>query len=182
MAMVGTRLRELRSRRSLSIRELALRSGLSHSAISQIERDMISPSVDTLSAILDALGTTLVGFFTNLAAPPIASPFYPADDLVEIGNVATVSYRVVGLDQPDRQLLLLHERYAVGACSGPAFSHAAQEAGLVTEGAIELTVDGQSRVLRQGDGYYFDSHLPHTFRNVSNTASRIVSAVTPPTY
>lgn len=182
MAMVGAKLKELRLRRSLSVRELALRSGLSHSAISQIERDLISPSVDTLGAVLDALGTTLVGFFTGLSGQPVRSPFYPGEELVEIGNAASVSHRVVGLNQPDRQLLLLHERYAPGAQTGPAFSHAAQEAGLVTRGAIELTVDGHTRVLRSGDGYYFDSRLPHTFRNVSDDMSEIVSAVTPPTY
>lgn len=182
MAMVGAKLKDLRRRRSLSVRELAARSGLSHSAISQIERDVVSPSVDTLGAILDALGTTLVGFFTDMGGQQFQSPFYEANELVEIGNVATVSYRVVGINQPDRQLLLLHERYVVGAHSGPAFSHAAQEAGLVTRGAIELNVNGQTRVLTQGDGYYFDSRLPHTFRNVSEEASEVVSAVTPPTY
>lgn len=59
---IGDRLRELRSRRKLSVRAVALRSGISHSSISLIERDLISPSLDTLHAVLDALGTTLSGF------------------------------------------------------------------------------------------------------------------------
>lgn len=120
--------------------------------------------------------------FPHLSTQPTGTPFYPDRDLIEIGNTAAVSYRVVGSDQPDRQLLLLHERYAVGADTGPAFSHAAQEAGLVVRGAVELSVAGQTRVLHQGDGYYFDSRLPHRFRNVSADTSEIVSAVTPPTY
>lgn len=60
---IGDRLRELRQRRKLSVRAVALRSGVSHSSVSLIERDLISPSLDTLHAILDALGTTLSGFF-----------------------------------------------------------------------------------------------------------------------
>ena len=59
MAKLGARLRELRRRRDLGLRELAARSGVSHSAISLIERDRMSPTVDTLGAILDALGATL---------------------------------------------------------------------------------------------------------------------------
>jgi transcriptional regulator with XRE-family HTH domain len=66
MPNIGTRLKELRRRRDLTVRELALRSGVSHSSISLIERDQISPSVDTLGAILDALGSTLPGFFSEL--------------------------------------------------------------------------------------------------------------------
>jgi mannose-6-phosphate isomerase-like protein (cupin superfamily) len=53
---------------------------------------------------------------------------------------------------------------------------------MVTRGAVEVTVGGVSSVLHEGDGYYFDSRLPHRFRNVSNGKSEIVSAITPPTY
>ncbi len=52
---IGLGIRELRRRRGLGVRELAIRSGVSHSSISLIERDKISPSIDTLAAILEAL-------------------------------------------------------------------------------------------------------------------------------
>lgn len=182
MAQVGTKLRELRRRRDLGVRELALRSGISHSAISLIERDRMSPSVDTLSAILDALGTTLTGFFSDLQASTPYTPFYQAEELVEIGKAHAISYRMIGINHPNRQLLMLKETYAVGSDTGEAFSHAAQEAGVVTRGAIELTVGEQKRVLKPGDAYYFDSRLPHRFRNVADEKSEILSAVTPPTY
>lgn len=182
MPKIGSKLRELRRRRDLSVRELGVRSGISHSTISLIERDKMSPSVDTLGGILDALGTTLPGFFSDLQSSLPYTPFYAAADLVEIGKVETISYRVIGLNHPNRQLLMLHERYAVDADTGEAFSHAAQEAGMVIKGAVEVTVGGQQKTLREGDGYYFDSRLPHRFRNVHDGESEIVSAITPPTY
>ncbi|GGG41475.1 helix-turn-helix domain-containing protein [Chelatococcus composti] len=182
MPQIGSHLKELRRRRNISVRELALRSGVSHSAISLIERDRMSPSVDTLSAILDALGTTLPGFFADLYSRVPYSPFYAAHEWVEIGKAASISYRMVGLNHPNRQMLVLHETYARGADTGEAVAHSAQEAGLVTRGAVELTVGSESRVLRAGDGYYFDSRQPHRFRNVADGESEIVSAMTPPTY
>jgi transcriptional regulator with XRE-family HTH domain len=182
MPKIGTRLKELRRRRNLGVRELALRSGISHSSISLIERDRMSPSIDTLGAILDALGTTLTGFFIDLNSEIPHSPFYHAGDWVEIGKAKTISYRMLGMNYPNRQILMLHETYAIGADSGEAFTHSAQEAGMVTHGAIEVTVGDDSRVLREGDGYYFDSRRPHRFRNVSDGTSAILSAVTPPTY
>jgi len=182
MAKIGDKLRELRHRRNLGVRELAQRSGVSHSTISLIERDKISPSVDTLNAILDSLGTTLVSFFSQLQTEPQASPFYRATEFVEIGRLGTVSHRMVGINHPNRQLLLLHERYAPDSASDAALSHYAQEAGVVIQGRIELTVGETSQVLEAGDGYYFDSREPHTFRNVGGGESQIISAVTPPTY
>lgn len=182
MPRIGAKLRELRRRRDLGVRELAVRSGVSHSTISLIERDRMSPSIDTLSAVLDALGTTLPGFFSDLQSSLPYSPFYRATEMVEIGRPETVSYRVIGLNHPNRQVLMLHETYPPGGDSGDAFTHAAQEAGMVVRGAVELAVGDQVQVLHAGDGYYFDSRLPHRFRNAHDGESQIVSAVTPPTY
>ena len=65
---IGIRLQAVRKGKGLSQRELAKRVGVTNSTISLIERDRISPSVDTLSAILDALGTTLPGFFSGITS------------------------------------------------------------------------------------------------------------------
>lgn len=182
MPKIGSKLRELRRRRGLGVRELAARSGISHSAISLIERDRMSPSVNTLGAVLDALGTTLPSFFADLQSSLPYSPFYASADFLEIGKVESISYRVIGLDHPNRHLLMLHERYAPGADSGEEFSHSAQEAGMVLSGTVEVTVGDQMKILEPGDGYYFDSRLPHRFRNVNGGQSEILSAITPPTY
>jgi len=179
---IGEKLRELRGRRGLGMRELALRSGVSHSAISLIERDRMSPSVDTLAAILAALGSTMAALFGDLDSGLPYSPFYTAAELTEIGRADRVSYRLVGMNHPNRHMLLLQERYAPGATTDSAVAHAAEEAGIVTMGAVEVTVGGQARVLREGDAYYFDSRKPHRFRNMSDGVSEIISAVTPPTY
>ena len=182
MPRIGAKLKELRRRRDLGVRELAVRSGVSHSTISLIERDRMSPSIDTLSAVLDALGTTLPGFFSDLQSSLPYSPFYRAAEMTEIGKPETISYRVIGLNHPNRQVLMLHETYRAGGDSGETFTHSAQEAGMVIKGAVEITVGEHVQVLSVGDGYYFDSRQPHRFRNVNEGVSEIVSAVTPPTY
>lgn len=61
-------------------------------------------------------------------------------------------------------------------------SHAAQEAGYVMSGSVEVTVGNQIRVLRPGDGYYFDSREQHRFRNIDSSTAEIVSAISPPSY
>ena len=69
-----------------------------------------------------------------------------------------------------------------GAVSTEALSHKAQEGGFVLQGAVRVSVGDEVRVLKAGDGYYFDSRIPHSFENLSDGESKIVSAVTPPNY
>lgn len=181
MPKIGLKLRKLRNRRRLSIRELAGRTGIAHSTISLIERDKISPSLDTLAAIIDALGTTLSNFFGTVDAS-FVRPFYGEGDFVEIGTLSEISYRMVGINFPERQMLVLKETYQPGAISEVDLTHEAQEAGIVLEGEVKVTVAGIERVLRAGEAYYFDSKLPHTFENVSDHEAVIFSAITPPSY
>jgi transcriptional regulator with XRE-family HTH domain len=182
MPKIGAHIKRLRLRRRLSVRDLAKRSGIAHATISLIERDRTSPSIDTLAAILDSLGTTLDSFFTSGHTTRPVSPFYQHDDFVEIGDKNKLSYRMIGVNHPNRSILMLYEVYEVGADSGLALSHEAQEAGVVVQGEVEVTVGEQRQVLGAGDGYYFDSNEPHTFRNVGKTKAIIISAVTPPSY
>ena len=180
-ADVGLKLRELRDRRGITLRELAARSGISHSAISMIERGKISPTIDTLACVLEALGTNLAGFFVEMQSSLPYMPFYRKDEMIEIRQDDTLSFRMLGANHPSRQMLFLYETYAPGADTG-VVAHTGQEGGVVVSGEIELTVAGRTRVLQAGDGYYFDSQLPHRFRNGSKEEGLLISALTPPTY
>ena len=60
---VASRLRELREGRGISMRTLAVKSGLSANALSMIERGKTSPSVSTLYKLADALGVSITAFF-----------------------------------------------------------------------------------------------------------------------
>lgn len=188
---IGSRLRGLREARGFSQRELAARAGLTNGTISLIEQNKTSPSVASLKAVLDALSTTLSEFFAGAerAGPPRV--FYAAseftelspDDLGMTGRAARrVSLRQVG-DASRHALQILHETYPPGADTGPGMlSHEAEEGGVVISGIVEITVGDEVRVLNPGDGYLFDSRLPHRFRNIGDSACIIVSACTPPTF
>ena len=78
---------------------------------------------------------------------------------------------------------MLHERYPPGGDTGPELlSHDGEEAGVVTSGRIVITVGNEVRELGPGDGYYFDSRIPHRFQNRSDKPCELVSAATPATF
>jgi len=60
--------------------------------------------------------------------------------------------------------------------------HEGEEGGVVIQGQIELTVGEQVRVLGPGEGYYFESRIPHRFRNVGEIDAILVSANTPASF
>ncbi|QFT85297.1 HTH-type transcriptional regulator PuuR [Halomonas sp. THAF12] len=178
---VGARLRQLRKEKGLSQRELAKRAKVTNSSISLIEQNSVSPSVSSLKKILDALPVSISTFFAGEEASH-PRPFYKACELTEIGD-GLLSWRLVAARRPDRRMSILHERYPPGADSGEdMLEHDGEEGGVVISGQIEITVSGEVEVLSQGDGYYFDSRLPHRFRNVGDEECVIVSANTPPSF
>ena len=176
---VGERLRFVRSRNKLSQRELAKRSGVTNSTISLIESNQMNPSVGALKRILDGLPMGLAEFFAIEPERP-RKAFYRADELTEIGK-KPISFRQVGDNLFGRSLQILKERYEPGSDTGRVpLTHDGEEGGIVLEGEIELTVGGQSRILKQGEAYYFESATPHRFRNTGETRAVIISACSPP--
>jgi transcriptional regulator with XRE-family HTH domain len=178
---VGQRLRVFRMQKGLSQRELAKRTGLTNGLISRIEGNSISPTISTLKKLLAGLDISIADFFTQDLTSG-AQVFYARKELPDVGSQG-VEFRLVGANRKGRAMSMLFETYPPGADTGEdMYMHAGEEAGVVVKGEIELTVGDEVRVLSAGDAYYFESHLPHRFRNIGRTVCTIVSASTPPTF
>jgi len=185
---VGARLRSIREAHGLSQRQLAQRAGVTNGTISLIEQNRTSPSVASLRKVLGGIPITLAEFFSEEDLPPAEQIFFRAGELVELAfdipaaHKGAISFRQVG-DLRGRNLQILHERYQPGADTGAGktmLQHESEEGGLVIEGQIELTVGDQTRILKPGDAYLFDSRIPHRFHNVGDQDCVIISACTPP--
>lgn len=177
---IGGRLKELRTQRSLSQRELARQAGLTHGTISFIERNKISPSIGTMRQILDCLGLNLSEFFAQ-AADPTPSYFFKREELLDVGS-GGVRLLQVGRSLSGRPLQVLLEFYPPGkeTAREPYRVEGGEEGGIVIEGEIEATIGDEVRILRKHDAYLFPTSLPHRLRNVSERECILVSATTPP--
>jgi transcriptional regulator with XRE-family HTH domain len=178
---VGVHLKTVRQMHGLSQRELAKRAGVTNGLISLIEQNRVSPSVSSLTKVLDGIPMALADFFTlDLAGkPPV---FFPKEELADIG-AGSVELRLVGGRLAKRSMSILHERYLPGADTGEEMlTPAGEEGGVIVRGRIEVSIGGDSRILGAGDAYYFKSSLPHRFRNLGREECEIVSASSPPTF
>ncbi|OCX66540.1 aldehyde dehydrogenase [Thioclava sp. SK-1] len=175
---IGGRLRALRMARNLSQRALARRVGVPNSTISLIESGQTNPTIGALKRILDGVPIGLAEFFAFEPDLP-RKVFFAADELREIGR-GRVSYRQIG---EGGAVQMLVEQYQPGADTGKVpLSHLGEEVGYVLQGRLEVTVDGQRKLLGPGDAYAFDSHLPHRFRNSGAEPCHVISACTPPSF
>jgi transcriptional regulator with XRE-family HTH domain len=191
MIDLGARLKAIRIEKGITQRELARRAGVTNGTVSLVEQNQSSPSVASLKRILDAIPISFSEFFSE-EAERVEKVFYKASELREINpagifntnpaKAKLLSFRQVG-DNVGHSLQFLHETYAPGADTGEElYHHEAEEAGIVIEGVIELTVGARVGQLSKGDAYFFDSRTPHRFRNTGDATCIIVSACTPPSF
>ena len=180
---IGVRLQAVRKSKGLSQRELAKRVGVTNSTISLIEQNKVSPSVSSLKKVLDGIPISLADFFTldmDIGLPD--SPFYSAAELPDVGSNG-IHYFLVGQHRLQRQMCILREVMPPGTDTGESMLlHEGEEGGVVVEGEVEVTVGDLVRVLRAGEAYYFESKVPHRFRNTGEVDAVIFSANTPATF
>lgn len=185
---VGGRLKELRIQFNLSQRQLAEAAGVPHGQISMIERNHSSPSVASLRKILGGFDMSMSEFFEP-EEPASSQVFFTPSELRDLTSALyqdndaarrMITIKQVG-DAKAHGLQVLQELYEPGADTGETMiEHEANEGGIVIEGELEITVGGETRVLKAGDAYLFNSRNPHRFRNISDRPARVVSACTPP--
>ncbi|SIS74668.1 cupin domain-containing protein [Neptunomonas antarctica] len=171
---VGERLKQIRTLKGVSQRELAKRAGVTNSTISMIEKNAVSPSVSSLKKILACVPISIGDFFTDDTQPE--KVVFRADEQPNIGT-DNVKLLLVGATVKGRSTNILREHYPPGADTGAdMLQHEGEEGGLVLQGEIELTVGFDVYHLKAGDGYYFNSSLPHRFRNTSDEECQIFSS------
>lgn len=164
---VGSRLRDLREERKISIRGLARKSGLSANALSMIERGKTSPSVSTLYKLADALGLPITTFFGEEIEKSTVV-FMKADERSRVPFQRGVWEGLGGENFAGRvePFVLTLES---GANNGiHTMVHTGHEFVLCLRGELEYQVEDQFYMLQPGDSLIFSAHLRHRWRNAGS--------------
>ncbi len=174
----GRRLAQIRQSMGLSQRRVAELAGLTHSAISTIEQDKVSPAVSTLQKLLKVYGLSLSAFFRSrmLRTRP---KWWSGLKICWKSAVRAFRLNWLITARKPGALGMLLETYQPGASTGEKLRHAGEETGTLLEGRILLEVNGQQFHLTAGESYVIDTGLPHSFTNQADVPCRIVSAHTP---
>ncbi|MEU9111671.1 cupin domain-containing protein [Streptomyces sp. NPDC048483] len=177
---IGQHLRRERLGRGYTLENLAGKTGLSRSYLSNVERDVNSPTINTLRTIVEALGTTLSSLFQ--AADRERRVLTRPDQRVELtrAGVEGVTYTLLNPKHGGRLEMMMLE-VAPGASSGDSpHTHAGEEVGLLLSGELDYWVDGVQYHLQPGDCVSFESTTAHRYHNPGNVPAVCVWSETPP--
>jgi transcriptional regulator with XRE-family HTH domain len=193
---LGPRLRAIRLRNGVGLRELARRLDLSPSSISQIETGKIRPSVRTLYALASEFGVTVDEVLFNEATPSregVAPPAPGATRGVTEPGLAVQRAEerpAIALNSgvkwerlmfwADEDVEFLEATYAPGGASSPDDSfvrHSGHEFGYVLSGTLRVVVGFDEFILEPGDSITFPSSTPHRLSNDGTEPVRAVWVV-----
>ncbi len=178
----GEKIREVRERRQLTLKDVAQQAGLSESLISQIERNKVAPAIDTLLSIVDALDMDLEYLFRDFKRDRQANLVRKSDRQKVVVKKVTYEQlsRTVGAGEDHAIEAFFLEIKPGGESGSTEYGHAGKELGVVVSGAAELTLGARKYPLKEGDSISFASNVPHVFRNTGPTTLKAFWVVTPP--
>jgi transcriptional regulator with XRE-family HTH domain len=164
----------------MTLKEVAEKAGVSESLVSQIERNKVSPAIDTLLALADALEIDFEYLFAGLKQERSIKivrksdrPFYRTQPGVLYEHLAQVEEHG-GI-----------EAYIItieaGAKTGNAeYGHPGWELGIVESGILELTAGSSTYRLMPGDSVSFKADTPHILSNPGKKPLRVFWVISPP--
>ena len=163
----GEKLRRIREHKHLTLKAVAQQAGVSESLVSQIERNRVSPAIDTLLSLAGVLEINLEYLFEEYnRARPIS--------IIRKGERRTmheenIVYEEVSTpSEKDGQLSI--ESYQITIPVGEkthrgSYGHLGKELGIIISGQGKLNYENKEYPLNEGDSITFSASVPHTLEN-----------------
>ncbi|MBI4636624.1 MAG: cupin domain-containing protein [Candidatus Rokubacteria bacterium] len=177
---LGEVLRQLRKERKIPLADMARKLALSAGYLSQIERDLAVPSIQTLAKIAEAFDTTLARLFEQAEGQAPRRMLVRREDRKAVLYQGSTSVNQLLVPDLKGQLEVILSRIRPGTKS-PVYQHAGEEFGVVIKGTLTLWVGEERFDLRQGDAIRFPATIPHRWRKVRGRAE-VLWAITPPAW
>lgn len=177
---LGEKIRNLRKEQKVSIEKLAQMSGVSTGLISQMERDITTPSVDTLWEVSKALNVHINYFFDEYENnSPIVRKGERKKIIIPNSNI---TYELLSPSLNNKMEFLM-VKLEPGMCSSDELiCHEGEECGYMIQGRMKIKWGSKEYILNEGDSIYFDSTVPHRFVNIGEEIAISIWTMTPPSF
>ncbi len=182
MIDIGEKIRKLRKDKGINISDLAKIANLSTGLISQIERNLVVPSVTSLWKIAKGLEVS-IGYFFDEEDKKDINPIIKKTDRKKI--VTKNLNAVYELLTPDlnRKIEFLYITIEPGdATTTDLIAHEGEECGLIMKGKLLVRTEKKDYVLEEGDSIYLNSTIAHRYINIGDEPCESIWAMTPPSF
>ena len=175
---IGEKLRQLRLQRNLTQEEMADRCELSKGFISQVERDLASPSIATLTDLLECLGSSLKEFFSDDSAEKVV--YAPQDMFEKEEDDKKITWLVPDAQRNSMEPILLELQ--PGARSNELPPLESEEFGYVLHGQVNLVAGRRTYRVRKGFSFCLHPNTTHYLENTGAHPAVILWISTPPSF
>lgn len=175
---IGAKIKLLRIKNQLTLEELANRSELTKGFLSQVERNLTSPSIATLEDILEALGTTLGEFFSDDKEEKIV--FGANDYFINEQEDYDISFIVPNAQKNSMEPILI--KLHPGCESEKYGPYEAEEFGYVLQGKVELHYGKVQYNVKKGQTFYLKGDRVHYLKNAWETEAKVIWVSNPPSF
>ena len=175
---IGSKLKELRVLKGLTQEELADRAELSKGFISQQERNLTSPSIATLTDILQCLGTTLGEFFNETPEEQVVfgkTDYFEKYD-AELKN--EIKWIIPNAQKNMMEPIML--TLEAGGSTYPDNPHEGEEFGYILQGSISIHIGSKIYKAKRGESFYFTPDKKHYL--TSKTGASLIWVSSPPSF
>lgn len=185
--MHGSRIREIRQSKLLTLNEIAEKTQLTASYLSQIERNIIDPSLSSLRKISVALE---VPIYTFLASEDKQHVLIKSNERKKLALPnSDIQYEFIspmaaeaGKIGNARMEVIYFKLNPKGWSNDDFIIHAADECIFVVSGIIEIYLDEEKFILEEGDSIYITENVPHRMFNPGENEAVGISNISPPIY
>lgn len=177
---IGNKIKELRIAKNLTQEELADRAELSKGFISQVERDLTSPSIATLIDILQCLGTNLNDFFSEETDEQIV--FHEEDFFIKEDSELKNTIEWIIPNAQKNMMEPIRLTLEPGGSTYRDIPHEGEEFGYVLQGSIKIHIGNKVYTAQKGESFYFTPHSEHYITANKKTGAKIIWVSTPPSF
>ncbi|MBN2188116.1 MAG: cupin domain-containing protein [Chitinispirillaceae bacterium] len=177
---LGGMLRTVREKSGRKLADVAPAAGISVSMLSQIERGVVSPSIDSLCMVCRALDVEAAELFRRLS-PLEPVRIHRSGERLKMEN-GGVKYEqlMTSLSGAFPVELFCIEIRPGRSTAMSGGGHEGTEMGFVLKGNGRLSVGDRSYSVKENDSLCFSAHLPHRLMNTGRKTFRAVWSIAPP--
>lgn len=177
---IGHRIKELRILYGLTQQELADRLELSKGFISQLERNLTSPSVGTLLDVIQILGTTPAEFFADDEPEQVVFKHEDYFEKEDTERHSRIEWLVPNAQKDSMEPVRL--TLSPGGTSDVYLPHVGEEFGYVLKGSIRIYYGTKTHHAKQGESFYLKSGKKHHIENHGKSDAVVIWVTTPPSF
>ncbi|MGL6106173.1 helix-turn-helix domain-containing protein [Romboutsia sp.] len=174
---IGKKILEIRKKQELSIRDLAKLADVTPSLLSQIERGLANPSVNSLKSISSALNVPLFTFFVSEVDKKDLIIRSNNRKKVILPGSDNVLYEILDPeDSSDLEFAIMNLSPNTSSCVG-TIVHKGYEIAYILEGEVKLFLDEEEFLLYKGDSVKIPAGTKHRWENNCDSESKVIFAV-----